>query len=48
MQEASARDRRHFAAIARGEESSAEARTDGQMELARRRVALGLGERRPG
>lgn len=84
MREASARDRSHFAAIALGEERSAEeqieraletppgermleglrlgaaapwtpahlaeldARTDGQMELARRRIALGLDERRSG
>ena len=79
MREASARDRRHFEAIAAGEARAAEerieqalrtspgerivmgfqlgaeapwtpahlaeldARSDGQMELARRRIALGLG-----
>lgn len=84
MHEASAQDRAHFAAVAQGEEQSAEerieraletapgerilegfrlgavgpwtpahlaeldARTDGQMELARRRIARGLGGRRAG
>jgi len=82
VREATARERRHFAAIAEGEERSAaeqieralvtppgqrilegirlgaatpwtpahlaelDARTDGQMELARRRIALGLGDER--